>query len=171
MSFTFFCYLILYFSSTCLHIFLHLFSTKFFYQFCISFMNWIWFALQCSSIMFSSCLSYACSLPFLTCFPYFVSFILLLAFFFLLSPLCLVCRLENLELMSKHGADVWIQHNQRLEAMLTRFVYPTSSNVIFCSIPCQVHQSSVPLLYWNICFWLFLYYRLVSIKRSVNCIP
>ncbi|KAK1384097.1 Pre-mRNA-splicing factor like [Heracleum sosnowskyi] len=31
-----------------------------------------------------------------------------------------VIRLENLELMSKHGADVWIQHNQRLEAMLSR---------------------------------------------------
>ncbi|KAL6319577.1 hypothetical protein AAG906_014253 [Vitis piasezkii] len=31
-----------------------------------------------------------------------------------------VIRLENLELMSKHGADVWKQHNQRLEAYLSR---------------------------------------------------
>ncbi|PSR96534.1 Pre-mRNA-splicing factor like [Actinidia chinensis var. chinensis] len=31
-----------------------------------------------------------------------------------------VIRLENLDLMSKHGADVWKQHNQRLEAFLTR---------------------------------------------------
>lgn len=29
-------------------------------------------------------------------------------------------RLENLDLMSKHGADVWKQHNQRLEAVLSR---------------------------------------------------
>lgn len=31
-----------------------------------------------------------------------------------------VIRLENLELMSKHGADVWKQHNQRLEVFLSR---------------------------------------------------
>ncbi|KAL5748821.1 hypothetical protein ACOSP7_025867 [Xanthoceras sorbifolium] len=31
-----------------------------------------------------------------------------------------VIRLENLELMSKHGPDVWKQHNQRLEAFLSR---------------------------------------------------
>lgn len=31
-----------------------------------------------------------------------------------------VIRLENLDLMSKHGADVWKQHNQRLEAFLSR---------------------------------------------------
>ncbi|KAK2969894.1 hypothetical protein RJ640_007442 [Escallonia rubra] len=33
-----------------------------------------------------------------------------------------VIRLENLDLMSKHEGDVWIQYNQRLEAFLTRFV-------------------------------------------------
>ncbi|KAL7223316.1 hypothetical protein ACSBR1_024888 [Camellia fascicularis] len=31
-----------------------------------------------------------------------------------------VIRLENLDLMSKHGVDVWKQHNQRLEAFLSR---------------------------------------------------
>lgn len=31
-----------------------------------------------------------------------------------------VIRLENLDLMSKHSADVWKQHNQRLEAFLSR---------------------------------------------------
>ncbi|KAL9992524.1 putative pre-mRNA-splicing factor SPF27 [Helianthus debilis subsp. tardiflorus] len=31
-----------------------------------------------------------------------------------------VIRLENLDLMSKYGADVWKQHNQRLEAFLSR---------------------------------------------------
>ncbi|EEF32832.1 Breast carcinoma amplified sequence, putative, partial [Ricinus communis] len=31
-----------------------------------------------------------------------------------------VIRLENLELMSKYGPDVWIQHNRTLEAMLSR---------------------------------------------------
>lgn len=31
-----------------------------------------------------------------------------------------VVRLENLELMSKHGGDVWKQHNQRLETLLSR---------------------------------------------------
>lgn len=31
-----------------------------------------------------------------------------------------VIRLENLELMSKHGPEVWRQHNQRLEALLLR---------------------------------------------------
>lgn len=31
-----------------------------------------------------------------------------------------VIRLENLELMSNHGADVWKQHNQLLEAFLSR---------------------------------------------------
>lgn len=31
-----------------------------------------------------------------------------------------VIRLENLDLMSKHGADVWKIHNQRLEAFLSR---------------------------------------------------
>ncbi|KAK4844605.1 hypothetical protein QYF36_022227 [Acer negundo] len=31
-----------------------------------------------------------------------------------------VIRLENLELMSKHGPDVWKLHNQRLEAFLLR---------------------------------------------------
>ncbi|XP_057950620.1 pre-mRNA-splicing factor SPF27 homolog [Malania oleifera] len=31
-----------------------------------------------------------------------------------------VIRLENLDLMSKHGTDVWKQHNQRLEAFLSR---------------------------------------------------
>ncbi|KAL8196090.1 hypothetical protein R6Q57_025090 [Mikania cordata] len=31
-----------------------------------------------------------------------------------------VIRLENLELMSMYGADVWKQHNQRLEAFLSR---------------------------------------------------
>lgn len=31
-----------------------------------------------------------------------------------------VIRLENLDLMSKHGGDVWKQHNQRLEAFLSR---------------------------------------------------
>ncbi|XP_059640545.1 pre-mRNA-splicing factor SPF27 homolog [Cornus florida] len=31
-----------------------------------------------------------------------------------------VIRLENLEFMSKHGAEVWKQHNQRLEAFLSR---------------------------------------------------
>ncbi|XP_071689889.1 pre-mRNA-splicing factor SPF27 homolog [Rutidosis leptorrhynchoides] len=31
-----------------------------------------------------------------------------------------VIRLENLDLMSKYGADVWKQHNQRLEAFLIR---------------------------------------------------
>ncbi|XAR63941.1 hypothetical protein NMG60_11024107 [Bertholletia excelsa] len=31
-----------------------------------------------------------------------------------------VIRLENLDLMSKHGADIWKQHNQRLEAFLSR---------------------------------------------------
>ncbi|CAL5326909.1 unnamed protein product [Camellia sinensis] len=30
-----------------------------------------------------------------------------------------VIRLENLDLMSKHGVDVWKQHNQRLEAFLS----------------------------------------------------
>ncbi|PKI60009.1 pre-mRNA-splicing factor SPF27 homolog [Punica granatum] len=29
-------------------------------------------------------------------------------------------RLENLDLLSKHGAEVWIQHNKRLEGFLTR---------------------------------------------------
>ncbi|KAK4751000.1 hypothetical protein SAY87_004482 [Trapa incisa] len=29
-------------------------------------------------------------------------------------------RLENLELMSKHGAEVWVQHNKRLEGLLSR---------------------------------------------------
>ncbi|KAF5730328.1 hypothetical protein HS088_TW20G00701 [Tripterygium wilfordii] len=29
-------------------------------------------------------------------------------------------RLENLELMSKYGPEVWIQHNKRLEAFLSR---------------------------------------------------
>ncbi|KAE9453922.1 hypothetical protein C3L33_14172, partial [Rhododendron williamsianum] len=31
-----------------------------------------------------------------------------------------VIRLENLDLMSKHGVDVWKLHNQRLEAFLSR---------------------------------------------------
>ncbi|KAF8390030.1 hypothetical protein HHK36_024551 [Tetracentron sinense] len=31
-----------------------------------------------------------------------------------------VVRLENLDLMSKHGADVWKHHNQQLEAFLSR---------------------------------------------------
>ncbi|XP_044477169.1 pre-mRNA-splicing factor SPF27 homolog [Mangifera indica] len=31
-----------------------------------------------------------------------------------------VIRLENLELMSKYGPDVWKQHNQQLEAFLSR---------------------------------------------------
>ncbi|KAM7471097.1 hypothetical protein LguiA_009280 [Lonicera macranthoides] len=31
-----------------------------------------------------------------------------------------VIRLENLDLMSKHSGDVWKQHNQRLEAFLSR---------------------------------------------------
>ncbi|KAB5524537.1 BCAS2 PROTEIN [Salix viminalis] len=31
-----------------------------------------------------------------------------------------VIRLENLELMSKYGPEVWIQHNRQLETMLTR---------------------------------------------------
>ncbi|CAK9137698.1 unnamed protein product [Ilex paraguariensis] len=31
-----------------------------------------------------------------------------------------VIRLENLDLMSKHGAEVWKQHNQLLEAFLSR---------------------------------------------------
>ncbi|KAJ4832338.1 Pre-mRNA-splicing factor SPF27 [Turnera subulata] len=30
-----------------------------------------------------------------------------------------VIRLENLELMSKYGPDVWVQHNKRLESMLS----------------------------------------------------
>ncbi|KAF6164700.1 hypothetical protein GIB67_012984 [Kingdonia uniflora] len=32
-----------------------------------------------------------------------------------------VIRLENLDLMSKHVADVWKHYNQRLEAFLSRF--------------------------------------------------
>ncbi|KAK3440559.1 hypothetical protein EUGRSUZ_B00853 [Eucalyptus grandis] len=31
-----------------------------------------------------------------------------------------VVRLENLDLMSKHGADVWIKHNRQLEGFLAR---------------------------------------------------
>ncbi|KAF9592384.1 hypothetical protein IFM89_014554 [Coptis chinensis] len=31
-----------------------------------------------------------------------------------------VIRLENLDLMSKHGGDIWKHHNQRLEAFLSR---------------------------------------------------
>ncbi|KDP37908.1 hypothetical protein JCGZ_05347 [Jatropha curcas] len=31
-----------------------------------------------------------------------------------------VIRLENLDLISKYGPNVWIQHNQQLEAMLSR---------------------------------------------------
>ncbi|XP_030532660.1 pre-mRNA-splicing factor SPF27 homolog [Rhodamnia argentea] len=31
-----------------------------------------------------------------------------------------VVRLENLDLMSKHGADVWTKHNRRLEGFLAR---------------------------------------------------
>ncbi|KAK9115401.1 hypothetical protein Syun_022198 [Stephania yunnanensis] len=31
-----------------------------------------------------------------------------------------IVRLENLDMMSKHGADVWKHHNQRMEAFLSR---------------------------------------------------
>uniref|UniRef100_A0A2P2J903 Pre-mRNA-splicing factor SPF27 homolog n=1 Tax=Rhizophora mucronata TaxID=61149 RepID=A0A2P2J903_RHIMU len=31
-----------------------------------------------------------------------------------------VIRLDNLDLMSKYGPDVWVQHNQQLEVMLSR---------------------------------------------------
>ncbi|OVA17465.1 Pre-mRNA-splicing factor SPF27 [Macleaya cordata] len=31
-----------------------------------------------------------------------------------------IVRLENLDLMSKHGGDIWKHHNQRLEAFLSR---------------------------------------------------
>lgn len=57
--------------------------------------------------------------------------------------------------MSKHGADVWIQHNQRLEAMLSRFVRPTSSWLFVCRL-CTVPyfhlkfiNQHVPLLFKN----------------------
>lgn len=40
-------------------------------------------------------------------------------------------RLENLELMSKHGPEVWRQHNQRLEALLLGFVSILLQGVLF----------------------------------------
>lgn len=82
--------------------------------------------LVCTQLLHHYILAYFCSLPFRIVSSFFF-FIHLPTFFFLLSLLCLICRLENLELMSKHGADVWIQHNQRLEAILSRSVRHTSS--------------------------------------------
>ncbi|CAA2993715.1 pre-mRNA-splicing factor SPF27 homolog [Olea europaea subsp. europaea] len=40
-------------------------------------------------------------------------------------------RLENLDLMSKHGPEVWKLYNQQLEASLARFV----SHVVLISLP------------------------------------
>ncbi|KAI7743485.1 hypothetical protein M8C21_011248 [Ambrosia artemisiifolia] len=60
-----------------------------------------------------------------------------------------VIRLENLDLMSKYGAEVWKQHNQRLEAFLSRFFMVPSYYKHLCISIVRDGITKPALAFWD----------------------
>ncbi|ESR64914.1 hypothetical protein CICLE_v10009263mg [Citrus x clementina] len=67
-------------------------------------------------------------------------------------------RLENLELMSKHGPEVWRQHNQRLEALLLGFVSILLQGVLFLIFVIITLLFIFSFIYLNIFSSFFLFW-------------